>query len=313
LMVVSRHMLEGGITTVRDAGAYGQSLFTLRQALELGLCIGPRLILCGQIVAASSPGGRLFTGMYREADGPDEMRKAVREQIRQGADFIKVMATGALTVAEEDVNPAQMTPAEMQAVVEEAHRLGRRVASHAEGVEGIRLSVEMGVDTVEHGEMSHQAPEVLQTMAEKGVILVPTLCVFDLVVDPQYQFPSWMVERAKRLRESAYLTVAAARRAGVSMVMGADAGPHGKNARELVKLVDAGLSPMEGMIAATGVAAKACGIEQTVGTVTPGKVADLLVMDGDPLQDVRLFLQPERFWLVLQGGKAVAGKRFDKA
>jgi imidazolonepropionase-like amidohydrolase len=165
------------------------------------------------------------------------------------------------------------------------------------------------VNSIEHGEMSYQAPDVLEIMAANGTILVPTLSVFDKIADSQGQFPDWMVEQAKRLRESAYQTVAAALRAGVALAMGADTGPHGKNAQELVKMVEAGLSPMEGIVAATSAAARACRLQETIGTVTPGKIADLLVVDGDPIEDVRLFLQPEKVWLVLQNGNAVAGTR----
>ncbi len=218
---------------------------TCGTAIERGVIPGPRLVLSGQIVAASSPGGRTFPGMYREADGPDEMRKAVREQIRQGADFIKIMSTGALTVAEEDVRPTQVTREEIDAIVEETHRLGFRVASHAEGSDGIRLSVEAGVDTIEHGEMGFEVPDVLDAMAERGIILVPTLCVFDAVARPDGRSP-WMRERAERLRDASRKTMAAALGAGVELAMGADAGPHGENARELVLMVEAGMSASDG-------------------------------------------------------------------
>jgi imidazolonepropionase-like amidohydrolase len=303
----ARRMLKGGITTVRDLGSYGHWLFRLREAIERRLCPGPRLVLCGQVVAATSPGGRAFPGMYREADGPDELRKAVREQIRQGADFVKVMSTGALTVVDEDVNPAQLTREELAAVVDEAHRLGFAVASHAEGLDGIRLSVEVGVDTLEHGEMAFRDPSLLDTMAEHGTTLVPTLCVFDAVADPDGPFPDWMRERARFLGESARKTVAAARRAGVTLAMGADAGPHGANAREIVLLVEAGLSPLDAIVAATSAAARTCGTADVVGTVEQGKAADLLVVDGNPLVEPRLFLDPERFWLVLKDGEPVGG------
>jgi imidazolonepropionase-like amidohydrolase len=307
LALVARRMLEAGFTTVRDLGSYGTSLFRLRRAIDLGLCRGPRLVLCGQIVAATSPGARAFHGMYCEADGPDGMRRAVREQISQGVDFIKVMSTGALTVADEDVNPAQLTAEELAAVVDEAHRMELPVASHAEGLAGIRLSVEAGVDTLEHGEMAFEDPGILAAMAEREIILVPTLCVFDLVADGD-AFPGWMRERAKFLRESAEKTVAAARREGVAMAAGADAGPHGDNARELVRMVEAGLSPMEAIVAATGTAAKACRLDDELGTIEPGKAADVLVLAGDPLEDVRSFLDPNRRWLLLQAGRPVAGR-----
>ena len=306
LAFVAHRMLQAGFTTVRDLGSYGDCLFRLRRAIGLGLCPGPRLVLCGQIVAATSPGARAFPGMYCEADGADAMRHAVRKQISQGADFIKVMSTGALTVADEDVNPAQITAEELAAVVDESHRTGFAVASHAEGLAGIRLSVEAGVDTLEHGEMAFEDPGILSAMAERGIVLVPTLCVFDLVAEGN-GFPDWMRERAKLLRESAEKTVAAARREGVAMAVGADAGPHGENARELVRLVETGLTPMEAIVAATSTAARACRLEDELGTIEPGKAADLLVLDGDLLEDVRLLLDPMRRWLVLQEGRPVAG------
>ena len=307
LVQAARHLLDGGVTTVRDAGSYGRSLFDLRTAIERGVVPGPRLVLSGQIVAASSPGGRAFPGMYREADGPDEMRKAVREQIRQGADFIKIMSTGALTVAEEDVRPTQITREEIDAIVEETHRLGFRIASHAEGSDGIRLSVEAGVDTIEHGEMGFEVPDVLDAMAERGIILVPTLCVFDAVARPDGPFLLWMRERAERLRDASRKTMAAAIGAGVELAMGADAGPHGENARELVLMVEAGMSASDGIVAATSTAARACGLQDEIGTVEIGKRADLLVVDGDPLADVKIVADRSRIWLVLKDGERVAG------
>jgi imidazolonepropionase-like amidohydrolase len=298
LVQAAQHMFDGGITTVRDVGSYGRSLFDLRAAIERGLVPGPGLVLCGQIVAASSPGGRAFPGMYREADGPDEMRKAVREQIRQGADFIKIMSTGALTVAEEDVRPTQITRQEIDAIVEETHRLGFRIASHAEGA---------GVDSIEHGEMGFEVPDVLAAMAERGIILVPTLCVFDAVARPDGPFPPWMRERAERLRDASRKTMAAAIGAGVELAMGADAGPHGENARELVLMVEAGMSASDGIVAATSTAARACGLQDEIGTVEVGKRADLLVVDGDPLADVKIVADRSRIWLVLKDGERVAG------
>src|SRR4051812_18676043 len=158
--------LRAGITTVRDVGCYDDEGIVLRRAVELGLVEGPRILSCGRIVSATSPGGRMFGTMYVEADGPWGMRAAVREQLRRGADFVKLMATGARSVAREDPEPAQMTREELAAIVDESHRLGVRVAAHAEGLDGARLAVEEGVDTVEHGLSLHRAPEVLARMAE---------------------------------------------------------------------------------------------------------------------------------------------------
>ena len=154
----SRGLLRAGITTVRDVGSYDDEAIVLRRAVELGLVEGPRILSCGRILTATAPGARIFGTMYREADGPWEMRKAVREQIRRGADFVKVMATGARSVLMEDPEPAQITGEELAAVVDEAHRMGRRVAAHAEGLDGARLAVEHGVDTIEHGLSLHREP-----------------------------------------------------------------------------------------------------------------------------------------------------------
>ena len=305
LVDACRHLLAAGITTFRDLGAVDDSLFGLKAAAELGLCAAPRLVLCGQVISATCAGARAFPGMYREANGTDELLAAVREQVRSGAEVIKVMATGALTVAGEDVDPSQLTLAELTCLVEEAHRLGLPVASHAEGVDGIRLSVKAGADTIEHGEQGHLAPESLAVMAEHGVILVPTLSVFDYVADSE-AFPRWMRERGRGLGESARKTIEAARREGVPIAMGADAPPHGGNAQEVVRLADAGLTALEAIGAATGVAARACRIEDSVGTLAPGKVADLVVVDGDPLRELGLLTQPGRLELVLQRGAVVA-------
>jgi len=306
LAVVARRLLAGGITTVRDVGATGDGVLLLREAISLGLLSGPRILASGRIVAATSPGARMFAGMYREADGPDDMRRAVREQIRRGADFIKVMVTGALTVPGEAVHPAQMTAAEFAAIVDEAHRMGLRVAAHAEGLEGIRVAVDGGADTIEHGEMACRAPELLDRMAAGGIVLIPTMTVFHRVSDPASGYPPDLVEQARGLREAADRTVAAARRAGVTIAMGPDSGPQGENSQELARLVDAGLTPMEAIVAATKHGARACGLDD-LGTIEAGKAADMFVLDGDPLADVRLFGEPDRRWLVIRGGRVVAG------
>jgi imidazolonepropionase-like amidohydrolase len=181
------------------------------------------------------------------------------------------------------------------------------VAAHAEGLDGIRLSVEAGVDTVEHGEHLHAAPELLERMAAQGIVLVPTLSVFETVADTQACcFTHALVEQAKRLREAAWRTVAAARAAGVTIVMGFDASPHGDNALELVRLVDAGLTPAEAVVAGTSGAAAACGLDD-VGRVAPGQLADLQVVDGDPLADVGVLADNPRRFLVLLAGRPVAG------
>ena len=303
-----RRMLRMGITTVRDVGAFGDDLLHARQAIRLGAIRGPRILACGRIVSATSAGGRHFAGMYREADGPDEMRKATREQFRRGADFIKIMTTGARSCELENSSPLQITREELATVVEEAHRMGYRVAAHCEGLDGTRMAIEQGVDTIEHGLELHRAPELLDELARSGRVLVPTLsCFFHVSENRGSQWAPGLVELAHNQLEEAHRTVRAARRAGVRMAMGFDSQPHGQSALELVRLCRAGLTPMEGIVAATTGSATACGLDEHVGGVAPGKAADLLVVDGDPLDDPEVLLDAERIWLVVQSGRPVAG------
>ena len=301
-------LLAAGITTVRDVGSYDDEAIVLREAVRLDLIDGPRILSCGRIISATAPGGALFGTMYREADGADEMRKAVREQLRRGADFIKLMATGARSVLAEDPEPAQMTPAEIHAIVDEAHRMGFRVAAHVEGLEGARLAIGEGVDTIEHGLSLHREPQLLAQMAERGIVLVPTLSTFhDLAERFTDAFAPALVEQAKRQLDEAYATLAAARAAGVTLAMGHDSGPPGENAIELVRMVDGGLSALEGIVAATQGSARALGLPD-LGRVTPGAAADLIVVDGDPLTDPRVLLDAPRIWTVIKDGRLVAGQ-----
>ena len=229
---MARVLLDAGITTVRDVGGYGGEAIVLRQAIDLGIVPGPRILSCGRILSATSPGAVIFGTMYRAADGPWEMRKAVREQIRDGADYIKIMATGARSVVREDPEPAQMTRDEVAAVVDEAHRMGYRVAAHAEGLGGARIAVEEGVDTIEHGLSLHRAPELLALMAERGIVLVPTLSTFvDLAERFADDFPPRLVEQAKRQADDAHATLRAAHAAGVTLAMGYDSGPPARTRR----------------------------------------------------------------------------------
>jgi imidazolonepropionase-like amidohydrolase len=308
LAKTARVLLSAGVTTVRDVGSYDDEAIVLREAVRLGIVEGPRILSCGRIISATAPGGAIFTTMYREADGPDDMRRAVREQLRRGADFIKLMATGARSVLAEDPEPAQMTAPELAAIVDEAHRLGVRVAAHVEGLAGGRLAVEKGVDTIEHGLSLHRQPDLLDAMARRGIVLVPTLSTFhDLAERFTDAFAPALVEQAKRQLEEAYATLVAARSAGVTLAMGHDSGPPGDNAIELVRMVEGGLSPVEGIAAATHGSARALGLPD-VGTVTAGAVADLLVIDGDPLADIRILHRPELISMVIQAGEVVAAR-----
>ena len=313
--------LRRGVTTIRDVGSYGSTVVEARQAMRLGAFRGPRLLTCGRIISATSPGGRFFDGMYREADGADDVRRAAREQLRHGADFLKVMTTGARSVELEDPDPAQMTAAEVATVVEEAHRLGYRVAAHAEGIAGTEIAIDEGVDTIEHGMYLNQRPDLLERMAEQGQVLVPTLSCFYGVagVDedggdhPAHTWSPLLVELAQHNLEQADLTLKAARDAGVRIALGHDWSPFYESARELERMVHHGLPAAEALVAATATGAAALGLGDELGTVAPGMLADLLVVDGDPLADPALLRRRERIWLVLQLGEPVAGAALEAA
>ncbi len=301
-------LLHAGITTVRDVGSYGGEAIVLRRAIELGLLGGPRILSCGRIISATAPGARIFTTMYREADGPWEMRKAVREQIRGGADYIKIMATGARSVALEDPEPAQMTREEVAAVVDEAHRMGFRVAAHAEGLGGARIAIEEGVDTIEHGLSLHRAPDLLGRMAERDIVLVPTLSTFhDLAERFAGEFAPSLVEQAKRQSDEARATLLAADAAGVTLAMGYDSGPPGASANELIRMAETGLGTAAAIRAATWGSARALGLGDELGTIEVGRIADLLVVDGDPALEPVALLDPERIRVVVQAGMVVGG------
>jgi len=310
LAKAARAFLAAGITTVRDVGSPDDEAITLREAIRHGLVEGPRILSCARIVSATAPGGRIFGTMYEEADGPWEMRRAVRRQLRRGADYIKVMATGARSVEREDPEAAQMTAEELGAVVDEARRMGVRVAAHAEGLDGARLAIEAGVDTIEHGLSLHRAPELLARMAEQGIALVPTLSTFhDLGERFRDEFAPPLVALAERQAVEAGRTILAARDAGVVLAMGYDSGPPGANARELVRMVEAGLTPSQAIVAATAGSARALGLSDR-GTIGPDQAADLLVVDGDPLSDPSVLSDPRCIWLVARDGIPVAGTAF---
>jgi imidazolonepropionase-like amidohydrolase len=315
-----REALRMGITTVRDVGSYGDTVVEARQAMRYGALRGPRLLTCGRIVAATSPGGRFFDGMYREADGPDDVRRAVREQLRAGADFIKVMTTGARSVELEDPDPAQMTREEVATLVDESHRMGYRVAAHCEGLAGTVLAIEAGADTIEHGMYLNQRPDLLERMAAAGQVLVPTFGSFYAVagVDDPEELPSerWaqpLVDLAVHNIEQADRTLKAARAAGVRIASGHDWSPLSDLGIEILRMVHHGLDAAEALVASTRVAAEALALGDVVGTVEPGKLADLVVVDGDPVEQPARLRERDRIWLVLQLGEPVAGAALERS
>ncbi|MGH2888240.1 MAG: amidohydrolase family protein [Solirubrobacteraceae bacterium] len=320
LQAALRDTLRMGVTTLRNVGSQARQPQEARQAMRYGAFRGPRLLTCGLIISATAPGGRFYGAMYREADGPDEIRKAVREQLRDGADFIKVMTTGARSNELEDPEPAQLTDAELEALVDETHRMGFRVAAHVEGLDGTAAAVSHGLDTIEHGMYLNQRPDLLAAMAARGQVLVPTLSGYYWMaglgdaIDPESaserpEMLDSIVALAHHNLAQGALSLRAARAAGVPIALGSDRdGVSGDDtALELVRMIHHGLTPDEALRSATTVAAEALGLADRIGTIEPGRLADLVVVDGDVLADPALLLDPARIWLVLQLGEPVAG------
>jgi imidazolonepropionase-like amidohydrolase len=312
-----RDYLRFGVTTIRVCGSQGLMPQQARQAMRYGAFRGPRLLTCGKIISATAPGGRFYGDMYREADGPDDIRRAVREQIRAGADFVKVMTTGARSNELEDPEPLQLTEPELATVTDEAHRMGYRVAAHAEGLDGCAAAIRHGVDTIEHGMYLHRRPDLLEAMAEAGQVLVPTLSGYYWMaglgeaIDPATaqadpEMPPVLAELAQRNLQEGAASMRAARQAGVKIALGSDMSL--ATGLEIQRMVHHGLSPGQALVAATKTAAEALDLDEYIGTVTEGKLADLTIVDGDPLAEPRLLGDPGRVWLVLQRGVPVAGQ-----
>jgi imidazolonepropionase-like amidohydrolase len=312
-----RDYLSYGVTTIRICGSQGDMPQRARQAMRYGAFRGPRLLTCGKIISATAPGGRFYGDMYREADGPDDVRRAVREQIRAGADFVKVMTTGARSNELEDPDPLQLTDAELAVVTQEAHRLGYRVAAHAEGLDGCQAAIRHGVDTIEHGMYLHHRPDLLAAMAAAGQVLVPTLSGYYWMaglgeaIDPaaasaQPEMPPVLTELAELNLAEGAASMRAAQRAGVKIALGSDMSL--ATGLEIERMVFGGLSPAQALVAATSTAAQALDLDGYIGTVAEGKLADLVIVDGDPLAEPGLLSSPAGIWLVLQQGVPVAGQ-----
>ena len=315
-----REILEMGYTAVRDAGGLDQGF---KQAVDEGLISGPRLQLSVSIISPTggladtrSPSGHccpppvdlnLPSGMV---DGPDAVRAKVREMVRMGAEVIKCSTTGGAS-SRPGHGPfdREFTREEVQALVDEAHNQGCRVMCHALGGPGLRLAVEIGVDSIEHGTHLDMEPDLISVMADKGIFYVPTLLVYD------YHRKSVMDHVRQRAMEIQMHHVESVRRAveaGVRVVAGTDAGGmgHPRNAGELQCMVeDIGMTPMQALRAGTGMAAQCLGWEKEIGTLEKGKLADLIAVNKDPLRDIGILLEETCIQLVLKDGRVVVDRR----
>ena len=311
---VLEQTLAAGYTCVRDGGWLDAGF---KQAVEEGLYPGPRLMVAVSII---SPTGGLGdhvcpAGHQRPfgedpmqppgvANGVDGVRAKVREMVRVGADVIKFATTGG-TSSRQGHGPKDIAfgADEVQALVGEAKALGRKTMCHALGGPGLRMAIESGVGSIEHGCYLAEDPDLLKMMADKGTFFVPTFEIYEFhstVSAPH------MIERAKGLMQIHQESMHQALAAGVKVVPGTDAGGyvHGDNAREIELLVERGMSNMQAIQAATSWAAECVALEKDIGTVQAGKLADLLVLDGDPLRDISVLRDQGRFKLVIKGGES---------
>jgi len=279
--------LRSGVTAVRDCGATNGIAIEIGKAIEQGVIPGPRVKAAGRVITMTGGHGH-FIG--READGRDEVRRAARAEIKEGADFIKVMATGG--VLTPGVSPTQtaLLPEELEVVAQEAHNSGRRVATHAIGNEGIKNALRAEIDSIEHG--FYLDEEALDLAVANGAFLVPTLLAITQILQHgrDEEVPAWVLRKAEQESGKQRDSFKAAVDSGMKIAAGTDAGTpfnhHGDIALELALLVEYGLSPMQAITAATRNAAENMGLLESIGTVQVGKLADLVLVDGDPTRDI---------------------------
>ena len=307
----ARLTLLAGFTTVRNVGAAGFTDVALRDAINAGDVPGPRMLVSGP--ALSITGGHCDNNMlpfeYHAtsdgvADGIAAVQRKVRENIKYGADLIKVCATGGVLSLGDNPQASQYTLEEMKAIVADAHRLGRKVAAHAHGAEGTRWAAEAGVDSIEHGSYIDDAG--IAVMKEHGTYLVPTLYLGDWMIDNAglTHLPPPLLAKAVEVIPAARKNIAHAFASGVKVAFGTDAAvyPHGLNAHEFAVMVRLGLTPLQSIQAATINAADLLGWSGKVGSLEPGAWADIVAVDGDPIKDVTTL---ERVKFVMKGGEIV--------
>ena len=307
----ARVTLEAGFTSVRNVGASAFTDVALRDAINAGEIPGPHMLVSGP--ALSITGGHCDNNLLPfedhateegVADGIAQVQHKVRENIKYGADLIKVCATGGVLSKGDDPQASQYTLEEMKAIVADAHRLGRKVAAHAHGAQGILWASEAGVDSIEHGSYIDDAG--IAEMKKNGTYLVPTLYLGDWFLEnaEKNRVPDFLLFKAKAVVPAARKNIAHAFASGVKVAFGTDAAfyPHGLNAHEFAVMVKLGLTPLQSIQAATINAADLLGWSDKIGTVEPGRWADIIAVDGDPLQDVTTL---ERVEFVMKGGEVV--------
>lgn len=313
-VVNARKTLEAGFTSVRDVGSLPFLAVDLRNSINEGLVPGPRIVASGPPISITGGHGDLNNfspqtrvSMFPEerdfqiADGVDQVRHVVRAQVKYGVDVIKILATGGVLSKGDSPGAPQFTPEELKAAAEEAHMAGRKIAAHAHGTQGIKNAILAGIDSIEHASLIDD--EGIRLAKERGVYLVMDIYNDDYIRGKAVEFglPKENVEKEKMVGELQRENFAKAVKAGVKMAFGTDAGvyPHGDNAKQFTYMVKYGMTPAQAIRAATSSAADLIGRAKDVGTVEPGKYADLIAVSSDPLQNVRVL---ENVGFVMKGG-----------
>jgi imidazolonepropionase-like amidohydrolase len=308
----ARKTVEAGFTTVRDVGASDFVALGLRNAINAGITEGPRMLVAnhgigstgGHADEAPFPPDRVKPAGTIEGicNGPAQCREAVRYQIKYGADVIKCMPSGGVLSLSDPVDVPELTQEEMNAIVSEAHAWHRKVAAHCHGDEAAKIAIAAGVDSIEHG--SFLKDDTLRLMKEKGVYLVPTLFAGFWVGEKADRFPPPIAVKARAASAQMQSMFQRAVKIGVKVAFGTDSAvePHGLDAREFALMVKNGMTPAQALISATASGADLLGLADQIGTIETGKLADLVAVPGDPLQDVR---QTEKVTFVMQGGRVI--------
>lgn len=309
----ARSTLMAGFTTVRDLGGNGVNI-SLKKAINQGFIEGPRIFTSGKSIATTGGHADPTNGVRKDlmgdpgpaegvVNGPDDARKAVRQRYKEGSDMIKITATGGVLSYAKDGSGPQFTDTELQAIIETAKDYGMHTAAHAHGAEGIKRAVLAGITSIEHGTLMTE--EIMDLMKEKGTYFVPTITAGKSVADSakiRGYYPAIIVPKALEIGPKIQETFAKAYQRGVKIAFGTDAGvfAHGKNAKEFGYMVEAGMPPMKAIQSATMTTAELLGIEDQLGSIEPGKIADMIAVDENPLDNINTM---EHVIFVMKEGK----------
>ena len=300
--------IDAGFTTVRDVGSRDHSIFTLKQAIESGLMPGPRIIGAGRAICMIGGHAR-FIG--QEVEGTEQVRRAVAEQVAAGAGVIKIVASGGVLTPGTSPDEAQLTMEELAAAVDAARQAGKRVAAHAHGAAGMKNAINAGVRSIEHATLLDDESAAL--MKRHGVYMVPTLSALATTAACREGcgIPESALAKAKSMTKRHQSSFKTAHQSCIAIAMGTDAGTpfnyHGENAQELARMVALGMTPMEAIVASTSTAAQLIGIQNSIGTLTKGMEADLVILNGNPLRQIEVLRDRDKIMGVMKAGKFMSG------